>query len=139
VNTNNIPPPRQALVYPLVVEEVPVKLHHLHVENGVILEDSLEEILATPTLLSESHAFAARASSSAPPVLVSQAPAPEGDDPDDSGDGGDDDDEAQVEDKNNNEEANDECWNLLSAARRPTRVNSGDNRVACSGAIALLI
>jgi hypothetical protein len=29
------------------------------------------------------------------------------------------------------------CWNLLSAARRPTRVNSGDNRVTCSGAIAL--
>jgi hypothetical protein len=32
-----------------------------------------------------------------------------------------------------------ECWNLLSAARRPTGVNSGDNRVTCSGAIALLI
>jgi hypothetical protein len=31
------------------------------------------------------------------------------------------------------------CWNLLSAAKKPTRVNSGDNRVACSGAIALLI
>jgi hypothetical protein len=31
------------------------------------------------------------------------------------------------------------CWNLLSAAKRPTRVNSGDNRVTCSGAIALLI
>jgi hypothetical protein len=31
------------------------------------------------------------------------------------------------------------CWNLLSAASRPTRVNSGDNRVTCSGAIALLI
>jgi hypothetical protein len=31
------------------------------------------------------------------------------------------------------------CWNLLSAARRPTGVNSGDNRVTCSGAIALLI
>jgi hypothetical protein len=30
-------------------------------------------------------------------------------------------------------------WNLLSAAKKPTRVNSGDNRVACSGAIALLI
>ena len=26
------------------------------------------------------------------------------------------------------------CWNLLSAARRPTRVNGGDNRVTCSGA-----
>jgi hypothetical protein len=32
-----------------------------------------------------------------------------------------------------------DCWNLLSAARRPTRVDSGDNRVTCSGAIALLI
>jgi hypothetical protein len=32
-----------------------------------------------------------------------------------------------------------ECWNLLSAARRPTRGNSDDNRVTCSGAIALLI
>jgi hypothetical protein len=31
------------------------------------------------------------------------------------------------------------CWNLPSIARRPTRVNSGDNRVTCSGAIALLI
>ena len=31
------------------------------------------------------------------------------------------------------------CWNLLSSARRPTRVNSGDNRVTCTGAIALLI
>jgi hypothetical protein len=31
------------------------------------------------------------------------------------------------------------CWNLLSTARRPTGVNSGDNRVTCSGAIALLI
>jgi hypothetical protein len=31
------------------------------------------------------------------------------------------------------------CWNLLLAAKRPTRVNSGDNWVTCSGAIALLI
>jgi hypothetical protein len=31
------------------------------------------------------------------------------------------------------------CWHLLSAASRPTRVNSGDNRVTCAGAIALLI
>jgi hypothetical protein len=31
----------------------------------------------------------------------------------------------------------DGCWNLLSAARRPTGVNSGDNRVTCTGAIAL--
>jgi hypothetical protein len=26
------------------------------------------------------------------------------------------------------------CWNLLSVARRPTRMNSGDNRDTCSGA-----
>jgi hypothetical protein len=31
------------------------------------------------------------------------------------------------------------CWYLRSAASRPTRGNSGDNRVTCSGAIALLI
>jgi hypothetical protein len=31
------------------------------------------------------------------------------------------------------------CWNLLSTARGPTMVNSSDNRVTCSGAIALLI
>jgi hypothetical protein len=77
----------------VVVEEVPMDLHHLHVENGVILEDNSEEILAIPTLLSESQAFAAGASSSAPPAPLAQAPAPGGDDPDDSGDGGEDDDE----------------------------------------------
>jgi hypothetical protein len=69
-----------------------VELHHLHVENGVILEYSLEEILATPTLLSKSNVFVVGASSSAPPVPVAQASAPEGDDPDYSGDDGDDDD-----------------------------------------------
>jgi hypothetical protein len=78
MNTNSIPPPRQAPVYPVVVEEVLVELHHLHVENGVILEDSSEEILATPTPLSESHAFAAGASSSAPPLPAPQALAPGG-------------------------------------------------------------
>jgi hypothetical protein len=31
------------------------------------------------------------------------------------------------------------CWNLLSVARRPTRVNSDDDRVTCWKAIALLI
>jgi hypothetical protein len=31
------------------------------------------------------------------------------------------------------------CWNLLSAARRPTRVNSGDNRVTCSGVLELAL
>jgi ribosomal protein L12E/L44/L45/RPP1/RPP2 len=95
VNTNYIPPPRRAPVYPVVVEKVHVNLHHLRVENGVILEDSSEEILVTPTPLSESQAFAARASA--------QAPALGGDDPDDSGDGGEDDDEE--EEDNNNEEA----------------------------------
>jgi hypothetical protein len=51
-----------------------VELHHLQVRNGVILEDSSEEILATPSPLSEYDAFAAKASSSAPPVRASQAP-----------------------------------------------------------------
>jgi hypothetical protein len=103
VNTNYISPPRRAPVYPVVVEEVPVDLHNLRVENGIILEDNSEEILATPTPLSLSLAFAAGASSSAPPALTVQAPAPGGDDPDDSGD--DDDDE---ENNNEEEEANDE-------------------------------
>jgi hypothetical protein len=86
-----------------------VDLHHLHVENGVILEDSSKEILATPTPLSESLAFAAGASSSAPPAPVAQAPTPGGDDLDDSGDGGEDDDEEEEEEEEiNNEEANDE-------------------------------
>jgi hypothetical protein len=83
-------------------------LHHLRVENGVILEDSLEEILATPTPLSESQAFDVGASSSTPPAPVAQAPAPRGDDPDDSGDGGDDEEEEEEEEEINNEEANDE-------------------------------
>ena len=83
-----------------------MELHHLHVENGVILEDSSEEILATPTPLLDSHAFASRASSSAPLVPVSQAPAHGGDDPNDYGDDGDDDDDAEEEE--NNEEVNNE-------------------------------
>jgi hypothetical protein len=96
VNTTHIPPPQQAPFYPVVVEEVPVELHHLHVRNGVILEDSSEEILATPTPSPAPHAFSAGASSSALPVPVAQAPAPGGDDPDDSGDdGGNDDDEEE--------------------------------------------
>jgi transposase InsO family protein len=45
-----------------------------------------------------------------------------------------------LNEENHQSQHNDEiCWNLLSAARRPTGVNSGDNRVTCSGAIALLI
>jgi hypothetical protein len=61
-----------------------VELHHLSVRNGVILEDSSEEILATPTPSPKPQAFATRASSLAPPVPVAQALAPRGDDPDDS-------------------------------------------------------
>jgi hypothetical protein len=45
-----------------------MELHHLQVRNGVILEDSSEDILATPTLLLESNAFAVGDSSLAPPV-----------------------------------------------------------------------
>jgi hypothetical protein len=106
VNTNYIPPPQQVPVYLVVVEEVPVDLHHLRVENEVILEDSSEEILEAPTMLSESQTFAAGASSSVSPAPVAQAPAPRGENPDDSGDGGED--EEEEEEENNNEEANDE-------------------------------
>jgi hypothetical protein len=90
-NTNYIPPPQQVLVYPVVVEEILVDLPRIRVENRVILEDSLEEFLPTPTPLAESLAFAAGSSSSAPPAPADQAPAPGGDVPDDSGD--DDEDE----------------------------------------------
>jgi hypothetical protein len=51
VNTNYIPLPQQVLVYPVVVEEIPVDLPRIRVECGVILEDSLEELLPTPTPL----------------------------------------------------------------------------------------
>jgi hypothetical protein len=109
VKTYYIPLPRQAPVYPVVVEEVFVDLHHICVENGVILEDRSEEILATPTPLSESLAFLAGASSSGPPAPAAQALAPGGDDPDDFGDGGEDDDDDDEENKN--EEANNEQEN----------------------------
>jgi hypothetical protein len=108
VNTNCIPLPRQAPFYPVVVEEVPVELHHLQVWNGVILEDSSEEILATPTPLSKSHAFVAGASSSAPPVPVVQSPAPRGDDLHDSGEDEDDKEEEEEENNDNIEDANNE-------------------------------
>jgi hypothetical protein len=91
----------------VVVEEVPVELHHLQVRNGVILEDNTEEILARPTLLSESDVFAAGASSLALFVPVAQAPAPGGDDPDDSGDD-EDDDEEEEENNDNIEDVNNE-------------------------------
>ena len=45
VNTSYAPLPREILVYPVVVEEVPVDLPRIRVEHGVILEDSLEELL----------------------------------------------------------------------------------------------
>jgi hypothetical protein len=37
------------------------------------------------------------------------------------------------------ESGDEDCWNLLSAASGPTGVNYGDNRVTCTGAIALFI
>jgi hypothetical protein len=106
INTNYTPPPRQVPVYPVVVEEIPVDLPRILLENGVILEDSSEEFLPMPTPLAESLAFAARSSASAPPAPAVQAPAPGGDDPDDSGD--DDEDDDKEEEENINEEANDE-------------------------------
>jgi hypothetical protein len=60
----------------VVAEEVHVDLHHLRVENGLTLVDSSEEVLATPTPLTESLAFAAGASSSASPAPAAQAPSP---------------------------------------------------------------
>jgi hypothetical protein len=100
VNTNYAPPPRQASVYPVIVDEVPVDLPRIRVEHRVIMEDISEELLPTSTPLAESLAFAARSSTSAPPAPVVQAPGPGDDDPDDSRDN--DDDEENV-----NEEAND--------------------------------
>jgi hypothetical protein len=90
----------------VVVEEVLVDLPHIRVGNGVILEDSSEEQLPTPTPLAESLAFAARSSTSAPPAPAVQAPAPGGDDPDDSGDDDEDDDDEEDEEEHVNEEAN---------------------------------
>jgi ribosomal protein L12E/L44/L45/RPP1/RPP2 len=89
----------------VVVEEIPVDLPHIRVEHGVILEDSLEELLPTPTPLTESLAFTARSSASTPLAPVVQAPAPGGDDPDDSGDDDEDDDDEEDEEENVNEEA----------------------------------
>jgi hypothetical protein len=107
VNTSYAPPPQQIPVYPVVVEEVPVDLPHIRVENEVILEDSSEEQQPTPTPLAESLAFAARSSTSTRPAPAVQAPAPGGDDPDDSGDNDDeDDDDHEGEDEQVNEEAN---------------------------------
>jgi hypothetical protein len=97
VNTNYAPPPRQVPVYPVVVEEIPMDLPRIRVEHGVILDDSSEELLPTPTPLAEPLAFAARSSTLAPPKPAVQALALGGDDPDDSWD----------DEENVNEEAND--------------------------------
>jgi hypothetical protein len=106
VNTSYAPPPRQIPVYPVVVEEVPVDLPRIQVEHGVILEDSSEDLLPTPTPLAESLAFVARSSTSAPPAPAVQAPAPGGDDPDDSWD---DDDEDEDDDEDDEEHINEEA------------------------------
>jgi hypothetical protein len=108
INTNFIPPPRQVPDYPVVVEEIPVDLPRIRVENGVILEDSSEEFLPTPTPLVESLAFAAGSSASAPPAPAVQAPALGGNDPDDSGDDDEDDEEEEEHEENLNDDANEE-------------------------------
>jgi hypothetical protein len=107
INTNYIPLPRQVPVYLVVVEEIPVDLPRIRVENRVILEDSSEMFLPKPNPLVESLAFAAGSSASAPPAPIVQAPAPKGDDPDDSGDD-DEDDEEEEDEENINDEANEE-------------------------------
>ena len=99
INTNYIPPLRQVPVYPVVVEKIPMDLPRIRVENGVILEDSSEEFLPTPTPLAQSLAFTARSLASAPPALAVQAPAPGGDDPDDSGDDDEDEEEEEEEEE----------------------------------------
>jgi hypothetical protein len=107
VNTNHIPLPRQAPFYLVVVEEVTVELHHLHVGNGVILEDRCEEILATLTPLTESHPFVVGASSLVPSIPVAHALAPVCDDPDDSDDEDDEEENNDnIEDVNNEQEDN---------------------------------
>jgi hypothetical protein len=108
INTNYIPPPRQVPVYPVVVEEIPVDLPRIRVENRVILEDNSEEFLPMPTPLAESLAFVAGLSVSAPPAPAIQAPSPGGDDPDDSGDDDEDDKEEEEDEENINKEANNE-------------------------------
>jgi hypothetical protein len=108
INTNYIPPPRQVPVYPVLVEEIPVDLPRIHVENRVILEDNSEEFLPTPTPLAKSLAFAAGSSASAPPAPAVQAPAPGGADLDDSGDDDEDDEEEDDDEENLNEKANEE-------------------------------
>jgi hypothetical protein len=92
----------------VVVEEIPVDLPRIRVENGVILEDNSKEFLPTPTLLVESLAFAAGSSTLAPPAPAVQASAPGGDDPDDFGDDDEDDEEEEDDEENLNDESNEE-------------------------------
>jgi hypothetical protein len=106
INTNYIPPPRQVPVYPVVVEEIPMDLPRIRVENEVILKDSSKEFLPTPTPLAESLAFAAGSSASAQPAPAVQAPASGGDDSNDSSD--DDEDDEEEDEENINEEANED-------------------------------
>jgi hypothetical protein len=108
INTNYIPPPRQVPVYLVVVEEISMDLPRIHVENRVILEDSSEEFLPTPTPLVESLVFTTGSSASASPAPAVQAHAPGGDDPDDSGDDDEDDEEEEEDEENLNDEANEE-------------------------------
>jgi hypothetical protein len=92
----------------VVVEKILVDLPRIRVENGVILEDSPEEFLPTPTLLTESLAFVAGSSASAQPAPAVQAPTRGGDDPDDSGDDDEDDKEEEEDEENLNDQANEE-------------------------------
>jgi hypothetical protein len=89
----------------VVVKDIPVDLPRLHVENGVILEDSSDELQPTPTPLAESLAFAAGSSASAPTAPAVQALALGGDDPDDSRDDDEDDDDEEDDEENVNKEA----------------------------------
>ena len=108
INTNFIPSPRQVPVYPVVVEEIPADLPRIRVEHGVILEDSSEEFLPTPTPLAESLAFVAGSSALASPAPAVQAPALGGDDPYDSSDDDEDNEEEREEEENIYKEANGE-------------------------------
>jgi hypothetical protein len=97
INTNYIPPPWQVPIYPVVVEEIPVDLPRIRGENRVILEDNSEEFLPTPTPLTESLAFTAGLSASAPPAPAVHALAPGGNEPDDSSDDNEDEEEEEEE------------------------------------------
>jgi hypothetical protein len=100
--------PLEPGVTEVVSEEIPMDLPRIRVDNGVILEDSSEEFLPTPTPLAESLAFAAGSSASAPLAPIVQAPSPGGDDPDNSSDDNEDDEEEEEDEENLNEEANEE-------------------------------